>query len=195
MSPWKQSQRGNQIPWAHEHLRAVLGDGLVAIDATAGNGHDTLLLARGLGPSGRVHAFDLQPQALEAAKARLQEQQQNGEALAPVSWHLRCHSSINEQVRGPIVAAIFNLGYLPGADHGVTTQSASTLAALTACGQLMSVGGRLAVVAYVGHEGGLEEYQALQRWAGQQPKSWLFREIKLLNRERAPIVVLGERLR
>jgi hypothetical protein len=44
----------------------------VAINATVCNGHDTLLLARGVGPTDRVF-FDVQPEALEATRRRPRE--------------------------------------------------------------------------------------------------------------------------
>ena len=51
---------------AQAAVGAALGDGARAIDATMGNGHDTLFLARAVGPQGRVIAFDVQDAALAA---------------------------------------------------------------------------------------------------------------------------------
>ena len=60
------SKRLTQI--AHEAIAAVLHDGDTTIDATAGNGHDTLMLARLVGESGRVIAFDVQSDAIIATR-------------------------------------------------------------------------------------------------------------------------------
>ena len=38
---------------AHDAVRATLAPGAFAVDATAGNGHDTLFLAEAVGPGGR----------------------------------------------------------------------------------------------------------------------------------------------
>ncbi|MFM7397885.1 MAG: rRNA methyltransferase, partial [Verrucomicrobiota bacterium] len=56
---------------AADVLRATLSDGDVAIDGTAGRGRDTLLLAGLVGASGRVHAFDVQAEAIDATRALL----------------------------------------------------------------------------------------------------------------------------
>jgi ubiquinone/menaquinone biosynthesis C-methylase UbiE len=61
-------------PWPHPGLdREDPGGGDVAINATVCNGHDMLLLARGVGPTVRVFGFDVQPEALEAMRRRLRE--------------------------------------------------------------------------------------------------------------------------
>lgn len=38
----------------------VLQPGDVAVDATCGNGHDSLFMAQCIGPTGQLHAVDLQ---------------------------------------------------------------------------------------------------------------------------------------
>ena len=56
---------------AHQFVREILREGDLAIDATAGNGHDTLVLAARVGESGRVLAIDIQPAAIESARTQL----------------------------------------------------------------------------------------------------------------------------
>ena len=48
-----------------------LHEGDVAVDFTMGNGHDTAFLSKTVGPTGRVTAFDIQPQALISTEATL----------------------------------------------------------------------------------------------------------------------------
>ena len=45
----------------------------LAVDATAGNGYDTLFLAAHTQPDCRIWALDIQAQALEKTKTRLTE--------------------------------------------------------------------------------------------------------------------------
>jgi len=52
------------IPYAHELLQEIVQDGDITIDATCGNGHDTLLLSQLVGNNGTVHSFDIQEQAI-----------------------------------------------------------------------------------------------------------------------------------
>ena len=63
----------NALAVAHAFLRTHVRPGAFALDATAGNGHDTLFLCRLVGAAGRVLAFDVQPQAVENTNARLRE--------------------------------------------------------------------------------------------------------------------------
>ena len=58
---------------AHQRLQAVVQEGDVVIDATVGNGHDTLFLASRVGSGGKVYGFDIQEQALDSAYRRLQQ--------------------------------------------------------------------------------------------------------------------------
>ena len=56
---------------AHKLVAANLTPGGIAIDATVGNGHDTVFLAEQVGSGGKVYGFDIQQTALESARTRL----------------------------------------------------------------------------------------------------------------------------
>jgi ubiquinone/menaquinone biosynthesis C-methylase UbiE len=142
---------------AHELVRRHLRPGDRALDATAGKGNDTLFLAHCVGASGRVDAFDIQPEAIAETRARVA-------GFPQVRLHQRGHESLAEFVEGPLAAAMFNLGYLPAGDKAIATRPDSTLAALEAARGLLAPGGILCVVAYPGHEGGAEEAAAVERW-------------------------------
>lgn len=140
----------------------MLRAGETAVDATAGNGHDTCFLAERVGPAGRVLAFDIQPAALEATRARLAA----AGLLARVVLVLGSHGGLAERVPpGGVAAVMFNLGYFPGGDHGVITRPAETLRALAAAQGVLRPGGILTVVCYPGHPGGAEEAAAVVEWA------------------------------
>jgi predicted methyltransferase len=143
--------------WVSQMLRP--GD--TAIDATAGNGHDTLWLAEAVGATGKVLAFDIQAEALDAAAARVAKAGL-GERVA---FYLESHEGIGEVADpGSVAAVVFNLGYLPGGDHALTTRPATTLAGLNAAIRVLRPGGVLAVVCYPGHEGGDEETHRVELW-------------------------------
>ena len=57
--------------WCANFIRQQVQEGDLCIDATMGNGNDTLLLSQLCGTSGKVYAFDIQKQALEATQAKL----------------------------------------------------------------------------------------------------------------------------
>lgn len=139
---------------ASQCLREALRPGDHAVDATMGNGQDTLLLAQLVGPAGRVDAFDIQPSALLKTRERLEE----AGCLAQACLHLAGHETLGDAVQGPVQAIVFNLGWLPGGDKGVTTRVETTRKALEASLALLAPGGVLSVCAYPGHEeGGREE--------------------------------------
>jgi SAM-dependent methyltransferase len=180
----------------HDLLRRYVGPGQRCIDATAGRGRDTLLLAELVGAGGAVLAVDLQLEAIQATGARLAEaragqeaerQREPGEAgaleatagpsrievprgFAAVQLLHANHAQLLELAGpswwGTTQALVFNLGYLPGADKRVITRPESTLLALEAAPRLLAPGGVLAIVVYPGHPGGAEEALAVERWLG-----------------------------
>ena len=65
---------GYQITeYCHRMIREHIKEGDCCIDATMGNGNDTVLLSRLAGENGRVLAFDNQKQALEHTEERLKK--------------------------------------------------------------------------------------------------------------------------
>ena len=143
----------------------VLNSGDIAIDATAGKGRDTAFLAQTVGPTGWVHSFDIQPDAINSTRNLLEV----SGLINRVTLHERSHAELTESLpdshRGKIAVAIFNLGYLPGSDQKIITQPASTAIALESALIELKSGGRLICVAYTGHPGGKEESDVVQTFA------------------------------
>lgn len=147
---------------AHEQVAAVLRPGDRAIDATAGNGHDTVFLAERVGDCGKVLAFDVQVEAIAAARARVEA----AGLTERVEFFQASHATIPRHAApGSMAAVMFNLGYFPGGDHAVITRTAVTLAALDAARVVLRAGGILTVVCYPGHPGGEEESVAVTEWS------------------------------
>ena len=146
---------------AHELLGEALSEGDIAIDATAGNGHDVAFLAEQVGSSGKVYAFDLQNEAIEATRKLLVQNE-----LENVEMHQCGHERMDEvlppEIMGQVAAVTFNLGYLPGGDKSVVTQTTTTRLALRTAMDLLRPGGLWVVVAYRGHPGGPEECAAVR---------------------------------
>lgn len=159
------------VELAHRLVGERLRPGDAAVDATAGNGHDTLFLARAVGPGGRVLAFDVQPEAIAAATARIDQARRAGEMLGEVALvetgHENLATACREAGLAGVAAVMFNLGYLPGGDKGRITTPSTTMPALDASASLLAPGGILAVVIYSGHAGGEAERDAVLRWAAR----------------------------
>lgn len=151
---------------AHDRVRASLRHGDRAIDATAGNGWDTQFLAESVGSCGQVWALDVQPAALEATARRLAAAGLSNVELIQAD-HARMETLIPLEFHGHIQAIMFNLGYLPGGDKSVVTQTPSTITALAAAVRLLAAGGVLSVIAYPGHPGGAAEQQAVDAFLCQ----------------------------
>jgi len=146
---------------AHAILKAAIRQGDTVIDATAGHGHDTVFLAQCVGPPGRVLAFDLQSQAIQSARAKVE----TAGLSSRVAFHPSSHVRMAEHAAAQSIAAImFNLGYLPGDDHTFTTTAPETLTALAATAELLRPGGALTVVCYPGHPAGAAEAEAVEAW-------------------------------
>ena len=61
--------------WCHEIIRSQAEAGGCYIDATMGKGNDTLFLCELAGENGKVLAFDIQQEALDATRELLSVQQ------------------------------------------------------------------------------------------------------------------------
>lgn len=138
----------------HTLLREVIRPGDTVIDATAGNGHDTVFLAHAVGQNGRVIAIDIQEQAIRSTADHVSREGLHER----VELHQTSHSALSQIVSPESARVIvFNLGYLPGADHAVITESQTTLEALKISTSILKPDGILAVVCYPGHTGGDRE--------------------------------------
>ena len=147
--------------WAAELIGPALRPGAVAVDATMGNGRDALWLCRQVGPEGRVYAFDVQPEAVARTRALLEAEGVSDRAT------LFCegHEHMARLVEEPVDAVMFNLGWLPGALHAVTTLTQTTLAAADAALSLLKPDGLMTLCVYPGHAEGARERDALLAWA------------------------------
>jgi len=151
--------------FAHTLAAAGASPGDLLIDATLGKGTDTLLLAELAGSGGRVLAFDVQAAALDAAAPRLQAAGLDDR----VQLILASHATLADHAPPDTAAVVmFNLGYLPGHSHEITTNPAETLRGLDAAATVLKPGGLLTVVCYPGHPGGDEESEAVTSWMQQR---------------------------
>lgn len=188
----KENLRGGVL-LSHLFLKERVRPGDRVADATCGNGHDTLFLARLVGEGGKVWAFDIQEDALANTRMLLSE----AGCLARVDLIAAGHERFADFVGEPLKAAVFNLGYLPGGDKRVVTRPDETIAALDQAAGLIIPGGVITVCIYTGHPGGAEEGEAVEKWAASLPTAgfnvWLSRQI---NRpSSAPYLLLVEKVR
>ena len=150
---------------AQQCIAEILKPGDIAIDATVGNGHDTAFLACQVGPNGLVYGFDIQKSAINNTESRLKVQNLMERVKLIQTNHENFAANIPIQHQSNIGAIMFNLGYLPGANKSLTTQAQSSRCAAELAVNLVRHGGRVSILAYPGHPGGLEETQTVKAYA------------------------------
>ena len=148
--------------WAAEIVEGALQDGACAVDATLGNGHDALRLCEQVGQNGVVYGFDIQPEAVERSAARIAEAGLADRAKLICAGHERMAEFVPAESAD---AVVFNLGWLPGAAHAVTTRTETTLAAVNAALGILKEDGVMTVCVYPGHAEGAREREAILNWA------------------------------
>ncbi|MGZ8175341.1 MULTISPECIES: class I SAM-dependent methyltransferase [Methylobacter] len=152
---------------AHDLIRDILHPGDIAIDATVGNGHDTVFLAEQVGPSGHVYGFDIQQAAIDSTLEKFR-QAPSPECLTLIhASHADMAEKIPAHHHGKVRAIMFNLGYLPGGDKSVITLTDSTLTALTVAARILAVESIITLLAYPGHQGGDLETGQVKNWCEQ----------------------------
>lgn len=154
---------------AHAQVLSIIEAGEIAIDATVGNGHDTLFLADCVTQTGFVYGFDIQPQAIAVTMERLRCNELKHVTLLQQS-HANLRASLPAEIEGKVAVVMMNLGYLPGGDKQLTTRSDSTLAAIRDGIGLLRPGGIMTIIGYPGHsEGAIETAAVVDFLSGVSP--------------------------
>lgn len=164
-------KRTSLVNVAHDLLAESLTPGDIAIDATVGNGYDTLFLAHQIGSTGKIFGFDIQTAALQSTQEKCRQAGLQDRVCLVQASHADMAEYIPNALHGNISAIMFNLGYLPGGDKTIITQTDSTLTALNAAIELLAPSGILTLLAYPGHPGGDQETEQVSRWCEQLDKT------------------------
>lgn len=179
------------IDLAHRYWRALLLPTDTAIDATCGNGKDTLRLAQLL-TEGRVVGMDVQEEALIKTR-QLLEENLSVDQLAHVELLLQSHVVFPPLKNVKLI--VYNLGYLPGGDKKKTTQTESTLESFHNALALISPGGAISLTCYPGHEEGQREQAALLQEAKNLSSSqWNVCHHEWLNRPTSPSLLFIQKI-
>lgn len=142
---------------AKDIIKKVVKKDDIVIDATVGNGNDTLFLCDLVGERGKVYGFDIQELAIKRTEERLKKNGLADRALLINDGHENLSKYVNQKV----TAIMFNLGYLPRADHKITTKYETTLEAVKQGIDLLATNGVMTIVIYPGHKEGMEEKEKL----------------------------------
>lgn len=143
----------NSLAQSHVVVSSIVKPGDHVVDATAGNGNDTVFLAKLVGEEGRVYSFDIQELALKATEKKLVDQK----LIDRVKLIHDGHEKMHNYIQSPVKAIMFNLGYLPGGDHSIGTKGYTTIQAIKSAMELITVHGIVSIVVYYGGDSGFDE--------------------------------------
>ena len=177
----------NCLTMSHEYIKKNLSKDSITIDATAGNGNDTLFLAKN---SKKVFAFDIQETAILNTKKLLEQNNISNVQLIHDS-----HININLYNIKEANAIMFNLGYLPKYNHKISTNYKSTIEAIKKSMNILKKSGLISIVIYHGEDSGVVERDKVLEFI-KQINDDNFRVLKLSyenQRNNPPILVVIEK--
>lgn len=180
------------LPFAKQLLQKAVQSGDVVIDATIGNGHDTVFLAELVGKDGKVYGFDIQEDAISATKNRLNEQRLSNWVTLFHCGHEHILERIPQSDYGKVTGAIFNLGYLPGGNKTIVTRPDTTKSAINQLLEIMPPEGMIVVVIYHGHDEGQMERDSLLKFCQQlDQKSAHVLQYQFINQQNNPPFIIA----
>lgn len=183
----------SHLDLAHRYWKLLLAPGDIVIDATCGNGYDTLELAKAVltEKTGTLYALDIQVEAITSSQMFLQKN------LSPaifnrIIFKQGCHSQFPEEIPEESVKLIvYNLGYLPKGDKTKTTQAETTLQSLESAKRLLIPGGAISLTCYPGHPEGEKEERAMLAYTKEfSPSIWSSSHHRWINRQQAPSLLI-----
>ena len=140
-------------------INTHINPGDTVVDATMGNGNDTLKLCKQVTQSGKVYAFDIQQSAVENTTQLI-----NQNDFDNVNFVLDSHSDMDKYVKENVKAVIFNLGYLPGGDHNIHTKAQTTIEAIKKSLHLLHDEGFVSITIYYGKNSGTDEKESVMEY-------------------------------
>ena len=170
--------------WSHELFRLQVKLGGIYIDATMGNGHDTLFLCELAGETGKVIAFDIQEKAINATELLLKEHHMETRAKLCLDSHIHMDRYLEQD---SVDGIYFNFGYLPGGDHNLATKPDTSVEAIKTGLGLLRKGGVMALCIYSGGDTGFEEKDCILEYLkGLAEKSYIVIVNTYFNRKNNP---------
>lgn len=182
---------------AKSSISQFLKKGDCVIDATCGNGHDTLFLAQLIltDDSGHVYGYDIQEQALDSTRLLLKNSLSKS-LLDKITLFHKSHENFSDIPSSiPIRLIVYNLGYLPKGDKSITTLKETSLKSIQNGLKKISPKGALCITCYPGHAEGKQEEKMILDYLKTLPKEdWKVLFHQQLNRPLSPSFIWLESL-
>ena len=182
------------INLAHAYWKKHLKPGMIVVDATIGNGKDTLILAKAVleNDKGEIYGFDIQKQALVETNLYL-EKHLGKKLLKKICLFNQSHENFDD-IKKPLDLVVYNLGYLPKGNKSITTMVRSTITSIQSACNLLNSQGLISITCYPGHEEGQKELLAIQEYLKTlSSQEYLICSHKWINRPLAPVLIILEK--
>lgn len=173
---------GKIVDFVHMMIKNSYEDkkDLTFVDATAGNGFDTIFLCK-LSKDNFVYAFDIQEKAVNNTEKLLKQNN-----CINYKVILDSHENIDNYIEENIDVCLFNLGYLPQSDKIVKTNYVSTIKAIDIVINKLSLCGKIFICAYRLHDEGYESCKVLNYISKLDNNKYNVLKISLLNKNNMP---------
>lgn len=182
----KYKSESNAISITRDLIDRYVKDGDIVLDATVGNGNDTILLAEKVGISGRVYGFDIQKTAINNTISLLESKNLNENVILINEDHFKIDKYIDENLN----FIIYNLGYLPKGDKSIKTKASTSIGSIEKSLNLLDYNGLLIITVYTGHAGGLEEKIAIENLIiNLNQKNFTVLKYEFINQKNNPPIV------
>ncbi len=155
----------------------------IVIDATVGNGKDSLFLLNTIN-KGYLFGFDIQKEAIQNTNNLLKDKFNNYTLYN--TGHQNMYSLL-EEYKNKVSLVVFNLGYLPKGDKTITTKSDTTIKAIKDAFNLLNNKGHIVITIYPGHNEGLKESIAIKNYLNK--KKYEYYEYHNTDNKKAPYVI------
>ncbi|MCR3955753.1 MAG: class I SAM-dependent methyltransferase [Gudongella sp.] len=173
-------------------MERFVSEGKVCVDGTVGNGHDACKLAGLVGESGFVYGFDIQAEAIVSSQTLIESRGLENRVRLIQDTHENMEIHVPDQID----FIIYNLGYLPGGDKTIRTESNAIIKSMEKSLRIMKPGAVMLVTAYRGHQGGLDEYIAVKKYLRSLPqRSYNVFEFSFINQKNNPPITIGLEVR
>jgi len=181
----------NAVNYVKDNIKRTLKEDSIVVDATVGNGYDTLFLKKQLNNQGFLYGFDIQEKAIETTKERLIK----NDCYSGVKLIHDSHENFRQYVEGPVDLILYNLGYLPKGDKAITTESTETLKSVKEGMTLLKSGGVIIITVYPGHLPGALELEVLSDYLETiNQKKYGVMKVDFFNyKNKPPVVFIIER--
>lgn len=155
------------------------------VDATCGNGHDSLFLATNFKNS-VIYALDIQQEALNNSKILCSEF--NNIVFKEID-HLKFFDNINTKFD----FIIFNTGFLPNSISNIKTDGVHTIKTLKSALKSLKNGSFLAITIYQGHDNGNEHKLILNFLKDLNKYEFIVFTYQTINTNLSPVLYLIEK--